>query len=348
MDSELIESGNPETPEPAMEDTITAAWKEISGRNTIGAEKPAVDTSASEPLPSDDVVEVPDESAGVVPVEGESGDKSVVVEKPAGEVKRAPSSWTAAGKAEFAKSSQVVQDEVLRREADFHAGLDTYKTMAQKGQSFEQTVAPFMATIQSLGATPEQALTQLFTADHQLRYGSPESKTQMAIKIFKDYGIDPNLVFAAYQNGEPVPTAPNQEYQALQQKVTALETERQQERQGQQAREAASLNSEIADFSKGKEHFETVREDMAALLQTGRATTLQDAYDKAVRINPVTFAAEQAKQLAMQNADKAKKAADAKRSASVNITSRGVIAPKAAVGTFEETIRSEAERLGLI
>jgi hypothetical protein len=130
--------------------------------------------------------------------------------------------------------------------------------------------------------------------------------------------------------------------------VTALETERQQERQGQQAREAASLNSEIADFSKGKEHFETVREDMAALLQTGRATTLQDAYDKAVRINPVTFAAEQAKQLAMQNADKAKKAADAKRSASVNITSRGVIAPKAAVGTFEETIRSEAERLGLI
>ena len=54
--------------------------------------------------------------------------------------------------------------------------------------------------------------------------------------------------------------------------------------QQEQAQNAATLN-EIAQFSKGKEYFEEVKPAMVKLLQSGMATTLQEAYDKALKLD---------------------------------------------------------------
>jgi hypothetical protein len=79
---------------------------------------------------------------------------------------------------------------------------------------------------------------------------------------------------------------------------------------------------EINGFAQKAEHFEEARPTMISLLQSGMAETLQDAYDKAVRLDPELFnqiqQAQQAKAAAEKSAqlDRAAKAA---RAAAVSV-----------------------------
>jgi hypothetical protein len=56
------------------------------------------------------------------------------------------------------------------------------------------------------------------------------------------------------------------------------------------------LLGEINQFSQKAEHFEEARPVMIQLLQSGVATDLQDAYEKAVRLDPNLFDASSTKQ----------------------------------------------------
>jgi len=183
----------------------------------------------------------------------------------------------------WASLDPELQDALIQRDADYEKGIEGYKTHAERGQAFEKIVNPYMATIQSLGATPEQAAAELFKSDHTLRYGSPQQKYAMGGQIFRDYGINPQEAFQFLQNGapqiDPAIAPVYQELQTLRQQQQALIRE-------QQERERNLLTSEIDRAKVGKEHFDLVREDMAALLQAGRAKDLDDAYDKAIWARP--------------------------------------------------------------
>jgi len=193
-------------------------------------------------------------------------------------VKRPPSSWKKETQAEWDKLAPHVQDDVLRREADFHRGIEQYKTHAQRAQAYDQAIAPYQQTLQSLGVAPEVAIGELFKADHLLRTSAPHEKAAYFAKLAQDYGVQLTDIQA------PPPVDPA--YQALLNEVRTLkQTEAQREQQRQQA-EQAQLNSTIASFSQGKEHFDVVREDMAALLQAGRASDLETAYDMAIWARP--------------------------------------------------------------
>jgi len=54
--------------------------------------------------------------------------------------------------------------------------------------------------------------------------------------------------------------------------------------------EDVQLNQSIEQFAQQHEYFDDVRETMADLLDKGLATTLDDAYVKAVRLNDDVFA----------------------------------------------------------
>jgi hypothetical protein len=176
-----------------------------------------------------------------------------------------------------------LQDALLQRDSDYEKGIEGYRTAAERGNAFEKVISPYMATINQFGVPPEQAAAELFKSDHTLRYGSPQQKMAMMAQIFRDYGINPQETFNYLQNGAPridPSIAPYvQELQALKQKQEVYERQ-------QQDRESQALNSEIERAKVGKPHFDAVREDMAALLQAGRATDLDDAYDKAIWSRP--------------------------------------------------------------
>ncbi len=202
------------------------------------------------------------------------------VEQEAPEIpaKRPPSSWKKETQAEWDKLPVHVQDDVLRRETDFHRGIEQYKVHAQRAQAYDQAIAPYQQTLQQLGVQPEVAIGELFKADHLLRHSAPHEKAAYFAKLAQDYGVQLGDIQA--------PPQVDPAYQALLNEVRTLKNTESQREQQRQQYEQQQLNSQIAAFSEGKEHFDAVREDMAALLQAGRAADLEAAYDMAIWARP--------------------------------------------------------------
>ena len=190
--------------------------------------------------------------------------------------RRAPSSWKPDAQQAFAQLPPNVQEEVLRRESDYHKGIETYKTHAHAAQVFEKVVQPFMPTIQQMGVDAPTAVQRLLQADHTLRYSDPATKTQLFTQLAREYGID--LAQAANQ------PQPDPQYLALQQQIAQQQREMQNWRQEQQRTQETVALTEIQKFSAdpANVHFESVRDDMAKLINSGMADSLKDAYDKAV------------------------------------------------------------------
>ncbi|MDO9131975.1 hypothetical protein [Hydrogenophaga sp.] len=239
-----------------------------------------------------------DEAGRFTPAElaQQAADKAAAVDQPALEAKRAPSSWKKDAAAEFDKLPPHVQDEVLRRETDFHKGIEGFKQHADLGRSMERALQPYMQTIQQLGVAPDQAVGALLKADAMLRNPDPAQRAQYFATLAQQYGID--LGQAAQ-----VPQRDPYTFQ-LEQQLQQIRQQQEQFQQSQQEQQREALNSELQAFAATAEHFEAVKEDMAALLQAGRATDLKDAYDKAVYANPQTRQAllEQQRQEALKQA----------------------------------------------
>jgi hypothetical protein len=121
--------------------------------------------------------------------------------------------------------------------------------------------------------------------------------------------------------------------------------------QSKQMAEEAQLNQTIEQFASQHEYFEDVRETMADLLDRGLASTLDDAYAKAVRLNDDVFSkVQQAQQPApqvqqVQRADQAAKAAKAS-AVSVKGSPTGVTRAPEPKST-EEAVRIAMAQMGL-
>ncbi len=240
-------------------------------------------------------------------------DKAAPTEVPAQDAKPArklPNSWKRelaavwtkadAGEALTAEEADMLRDEAIRRESDFHTGIQQYKSAADSAQKFEQAYKPYEATIRQLGVTPDVAAAHLFAVDHKLRYSNPQDKAAMVAQLIQSYGVDPNHVFQMFQPPkDEAAIDPNlrqlrEDFARLQAKNQELERQWQTQTQHAQDRESASVNTEIAKFAQGKEHFQAVSADMAAILPLIRSEkpdashqeVLQDAYDRAIWAKP--------------------------------------------------------------
>lgn len=340
MEDEVLDTQNES---PSMDDTIRATLAEINARD---AEPEEVETEAeAEPeAPArerDDKGRFAAKQEEPEQTETPAPEVAPVVDEPIPqEVQR-----LGLRKEELAAWKQadpMLQQALLRRSEEMHRGFEQYKAPAEFGRTMAQAFIPYQQTLDQLGVTPDVAVGKLLQIDNTLRYGNPAQKAQAVANIITQFGVDLN----ALQNAPQV----DPYVYALQDKLSQLEGYITQQQREQQEREQATLNSEIAKFSEGREHFETVREDMAALLQAGRATDLNDAYEKAIWANPSVRAALIAKQQseAAEKAEKERKAQEAKRASAVNVPRKGKLPATAPKGTMEDTIRAEAARLGLI
>ncbi len=170
-----------------------------------------------------------------------------------------------------------IQQEALRREGDFHKGIDGFKSNAERGKAFEQALAPFQETLKALNVDGVTAVTELMKADHVLRHAPESVKVQKILELANVYGIDLQKQFS--------PDVARYEQELFQTKEQLKQFQTQQMEASQHA-----LNSDIETFAAapGHEHFEAVRAHMAALLQGGQAKDLDDAYEQAVYANPQT------------------------------------------------------------
>lgn len=347
---------------PDIDDTLRETYASLRGSfegdfsEEASAQVPTVEedleteTPIGEETPAGTPTEEDDANA-----EGGDGDGVETPEKPAQHIFKPP--WKKAALAEWEKLPDGVRAEIERREGDFHKGIEQYKTNASMAQEWDRTVQPFMATIKSLGVTPQFAAAELLKADHLLRYSQPDQKVGMLLKIAKDYGVDIGAMAHGIQRiaGEQIwqqqnPVDPR--VQQLQAEIGQMKQQQFQAQQNHVAQETSVIDGEIAAFAADPdhEHFGILQRDMAVLLQAGSAKSLDDAYEMAMRQNPQTYQIWLAQQQQEWDVKRKAKVAEAKRAGANNARPNGRTSMPASQPkrSMEEDIEATARELGLL
>jgi hypothetical protein len=231
--------------------------------------------------------------------------------------KRPPASW----KKDYHEVWQTADDRLKEyawtREEQMKAGVEPLKAKAQFADQMQEVLNPYMNTIQGLGIDAPKAVKALMEADHALRYSNPQEKLQYFARLAQSYGVDLNNMGNLPQQMPVDPTI-----FALQNELNNVRGEVQGWKQAQEQQQNQALLGEINIFSQKAEYFEEARPVMIQLLQSGVATDLDDAYQKALRLDPNLFESVQAsKQAELDTAKRAaaNKAAKSARAAAVSV-----------------------------
>jgi hypothetical protein len=219
------------------------------------------------------------------------------------------------------KGEQLTKEEGIKlaeytgfqRETEFKRGVSTYKAEADRAKELENAIAPFQAEFQQQGISPAAWINNLGRAHMILSKAPYDQKVQLFHRLANDYGIQLN------QDGNTVPQVDAYTQQLMNQlnqvnqEVFTIKGRFQQEEQVRLSNEIERVRSDVERFP----HFDVVREEMAQLLELGKAPDLETAYKKAVRMNDDVWALEQDRLLkdAKQQAIKAQQVQKAKATA---------------------------------
>jgi hypothetical protein len=197
----------------------------------------------------------------------------------------------AKGEALTPEEAKKLAPYMVQREKEFATGVSTYKAEAQNAKELQEALTPFMADLQQHNIKPSTWITNLGNAHTMLVKGSPEQKIQMFAQLAQQYGVPLAAIAAPEGQLDPIVPQLMQHIQSLESKVNTVTGWR--EKQEQQM-----LQKEIAKFEDAEKypHFAAVRGDMAQLLESGVAKDLDDAYERAMYMNPETRQAEMERQ----------------------------------------------------
>lgn len=174
--------------------------------------------------------------------------------------------------------ARKIADYTVQRENEFKFGVSTYKAEADKAKEIQDAIAPFMPELQRHNVNPGQWIASLGRAHQVLYAGSPQEKLQMFHQLAREYGVN----LGEQPQGQPDPQVGwmTQKLQSVDQTINNLPQMVQKVIQDTQI----SQNIEEFKAAPGHEHFEEVRGFMAQLLESGKASDLNDAYAKATRL----------------------------------------------------------------
>lgn len=228
-----------------------------------------------------------------------------------------PSHWSDKHKELFRSKDADTQKFLLERHKDME-GDYTRKTteIADQRKAYEElqsALAPYKQIIAAKGIKEIDAIRQLLEVQRRLDT-SPKETIEL---IAKSYGVS---LAAPVNDADPDTAGLRAELDSIKQSIAL------RDRQAADAQQA-SLQQTLREFQEAKTeknepkhpHFEKVRGVMGALIQSGSAKDLSDAYQQAVYANPELRAdllkAESEATKAKVLADAAKHAEEAKRKA---------------------------------
>lgn len=265
------------------------------------------------PPEGESILNAPSEKSGekAAPVAGEvpppaSGAPIAPPASPAPPLKALPKSWKKDMEPHWARLPPEVHDYIYNREADVMRGIQLYQ---QGHQAWQQTVSPFAEILkQHPGVNAVQLFQNLGHNHLALLQAEGPAKIELAKKLLSGYGID-----LASLSGEAAsqPDATMKELLALRQELYSLKNGFTQTQQSAFQAAVDEEGKRVAQFMSDPKnpYAEEVAPDMLRYIQTGVASDLTDAYEKAVWANPQIRAkliAEQARTPAPENQGGAK------------------------------------------
>tara|TARA_R110002096_G_scaffold44547_1_gene120755 strand:+ start:5191 stop:6210 length:1020 start_codon:yes stop_codon:yes gene_type:complete len=280
------------TPETNMAEDLSAAFDEIEGTDETGEvqseqeDQPEVEVEVEEEFD-----QAPDEAPEVEEgSEPEVSDESEVATESSDS--KAPVSWKATAREDWAKIPDGARQEIQRRETDISRTLQESANARGFTNEFSEVVQPYMAFIKAENSTPLNAVSNLMQTAAGLRIGSPAQKAQIIHSIMQDHAVDVQMLDQLLVGEEPQAMTPDQIDQLVDQRV-AMATGMQQNT-GDQVFEQDMANAheaiEVFASDPKNEFFEDVRADMIYLLQSsaqkGQKMTLEQSYNEAIRLSP--------------------------------------------------------------
>lgn len=190
---------------------------------------------------------------------------------------RVPPGWSPAAKAKFASLDPDIQSEILKREKDFSVGLQDRTNALKRYEPLEQVIAPHRQKWAVAGVDEATAVKQLLAASDWLE----RDPTTAIAYLAKQYGVNALPTGTAQPQAQPESIGQTPQLTALQQELQDL-------KQQIASQSEAGLVSQIEAFKNDPKnlYFENVREDMAALINAGKAKTLEEAYDMSCWMRP--------------------------------------------------------------
>lgn len=210
------------------------------------------------------------------------------------EVGKAPVSWKPAAKAAWDKLPVDVRQDVVRREKEMQQYISQNDHHRRFSEGFAQVTKPFEHLIRSQNSTPLQAVRNLMTTAAGLSTGNHEQKAMIVAEIIGNYGVDIETLDKVLSNGAAKTADRGQGQihpamlQALQ-PVYGFMNEVQEARAQRQQRQYQEAENQI-EKNANKPYFDDLSDDMADLMEIaakrGVELSLEEAYEKAVALNP--------------------------------------------------------------
>lgn len=285
----------------SIRDTMASVLAKYPGRNDSGQfESRAID-------------QAPDET-----VETTTDQPATETAEPAPPAIDPPSSWSAEQRAKWATLPPDVQAYVAQREADAHKAISEKGSVAAR---YEAAVGEHRDMLVRNHGSVENGINALLN----LANNAFQRPREFILDFARQHQVDLSTI---QPSGNPA--APADPINHLAHEVGTLKTQLQQQHEAQ-------IAAVIREFSEAKDaagkparpHFDAVRGHMAQLMNAGIATSLEDAYDQATRLNGAVWAQIQAEESAARQAAEqakaAKASADARRAASVNVKPLGSV-----------------------
>jgi len=250
-----------------------------------------------------------------------------------------PSSWKKDYEEQWNTLDPKLADYINQREREYATGVSTYRQEAERSRHLQQAIEPFMPDLQRHGIEPAQWIRNLGTAHQMLAQGSPQQKLQLFAQLAHDYGVDVRGLINE-DGSRAQPSVVDQQSQWMLQQMRQMQgelahfkTERDQQSQQSLLSEIEKFRADTAKYP----HFETVRETMAGLLQSGLAQDLSSAYDKAIRMHDDLWQSQQEAQRANAETERQRAAAEAAKAARAKVSSVKGATPSAAPQGAEAT-----------
>lgn len=316
---------------PDQEFDIGAAMEEIVSSGEVSLSSGDEDDSfAADKTPASSETEAEPSAPAPAPAAAPAPSPAPA---PAAEADDYPKTWKKEYREQWKTLAPEVKAEVLRREEDYHKGLDPYRNLAQR---FQQATEPHRDFFQQTQVDPFQLLNNFLSAHRQLLKGGPEAAALLR-DMAKDYKIDLDA-------GEPVYVDP--QIKALQEELGGVKSVLSQREQAERQAHLNQLRGKLDAFAADPKnaHFNAVSGQMAVLLRADPQMTLEQAYDTAVWMNPTTREAmvqtkAKAEAEALAAAER-KRAEEAEKASSAALRSSGRSAPQSGkLGSMDDTMR---------
>lgn len=311
-----------EKPE-SLRETIEKARDDINAKETEEPKEKEVKAKSVKSKPS----EKPRSVDGKF-LPKEDPEKSILEQKT--EIIPPPQAYSGAVKAKWGELPKEIQQELSKREQDFHRELTKHDEDRNFGKQMKDVVTPYVAQIRAEGAEPHQAVANLLNMAHVLRVGSPQQKSDLLLRTAQAFGVDLKQAFQVQQTQPQLHPQVQNALQEVQNIKQQIESEKALKKQ----QEDTEIQGQIKEFAADPKniHFETLKAHMAALLQGGMAKNLQDAYDQALYANPHTrsslLEAQKAEQSEKRVAEQKARAEAARKAGSSIKGAPGIMATK--------------------